>query len=170
MNDKIIWWTVVWILSIAWVAVSVTEEDIAEQYKENTWKELSINQEELVSYDEIIAQYKEFKLNLQGFSDNIDCQNYAYEFSSSCESVDVLLVDYLKSTDKSISCFDRINNNTDLIKSDLDYCVDAMKEEKLMINSFYNKTEGSCNSDCNAELEAPDYNLAAFQAYLNNIK
>jgi len=67
--------------------------------------------------------------------------NYEYEFSDSCQSVDAVLKDYLKSTDKSISCFTRINTNLDLEESDLNYCVEAMNEEKLVIKDFYNKTE-----------------------------
>lgn len=170
MNDKIIGWVVVWALSIAWVTISVTDEDIAEQYKENTWRELSVSQEDLVTYDEIILQYKEFKTDIQDFSNSIDCVNYDYEFSSSCESVEAVLWDYIVSVEKSLSCFNRINNNSDLQESDLNFCVDAMNEEKVITKDFYIKTEWFCNMDCNNELENSEYNLATFQAYLNNIK
>ena len=124
----------------------------------------------LLSYDEIILQYEDVKIQIQELSDSLDCMNYEYEFSDSCQSVDAVLKDYLKSTDKSISCLTRINTNLDLEESDLNYCVEAMNEEKLVIKDFYNKTEWYCNIDCNNELEAPEYNLATFQAYLNNIK
>ena len=169
MKDKIIW-GIVGILTIAWVTVSITQEDIAEQYKENTWKELIVNEEDLVSFDEIIKQYNEMKLDMQNFLNWIDCTNYEYDFSDSCSSVVISLKNEIKALDSSIICFSTINSKNDQEKSDINYCIDAMKKEKITTLDFYQKVSWSCNNDCNIDIESIEYNLAMFQAYLNNIE
>lgn len=140
MKDKIIW-GIVGILTIAWVTVSITQDDVAEQYKENTWKELTINEEDLVSFDEIIEANNQIKSDLQEFLNWIDCVNYEYDFPSSCSSVEISWQNQIKSIDNSNICFSKINNDINLEKSDLSYCIDAMKEEKITTLDFYQKVQ-----------------------------
>ena len=100
--EKIIGYWIAWILTIGWASVVITHDDVAQQYKANTWKELTIDESELVSFEESLKVEKEERNEMQALYDEIDCSEY--EDYNWCSSLKSNLEDIIASYDASIEC------------------------------------------------------------------
>lgn len=168
--EKIIGYWIAWILTIGWASVMITKDDIAQEYKANTWKELTINESELVTFEEVARDAREGKIIFEEVYNAIDCNNYEYNFHSSCTEVKTTLKSLIKATDWSIACYDKLAKDNNLEKVDLINCISSEKATRDAAKQFFIKTEWICNADCQSSLDLAEYNIAVFQAYLNKAK
>jgi len=167
--EKIIGYWIAWILTIGWASVMITKDDIAQEYKANTWKELTINESELLTYNEALNDAKETKALMQEYYQEIDCINYDYDFYASCDEVKVSLKSLINTFDWNISCYEKLVRDSDLEKADLINCVSSAKAMKDADKNFFVKTIWFCNEDCQSDIDALEYNIAVYQAYLNKV-
>ena len=169
MTKKIIGYWIAWILTIGWASVVITHDDVAQQYKTNTWKELVINENELSSFAEIAKETKESKDIMEETYKIIDCVNYEYNFSSSCEEVKSSIRNFINTVDWTIKCYDTLATKYNLERSDLFSCVSSEKATKDAVKQYYIKTEWICGTECQSSMDAFEYNIAVYQAYLNKL-
>lgn len=166
---KLIGYWIAWILTIWWATVMITQDDIAKEYKANTWRELTIDKSELSTFQEIAKETKEAKVMFEEFYNWIDCVNYEYDFPSSCEEVKTSLKTFINAIDSAVVCYDKMAKDEDLEKSDLVDCISSERTAKDAAEQVFLKMEWSCNADCQSTLDASEYNIAVFQAYLNKV-
>ena len=165
--SKIFGYWIAWVLTIWWASVVITHDDVAEQYKTNTWKELTINENDLMSFEEALKTEKEERNEMQAMYDEIDCdKNQDYNL---CTSFKSSLKDVMTSYDAAIDCDTRIVSKDNLEKSDLNFCIDAQKQLRDSTKNFYIAIDWSCESECQEEVDIYEYNIAMFQAYLNKL-
>ena len=69
---KLIGYWIAWVLTIWWATVVITNDDVADQYKANTWRELNINENELVSFEESLEAEKNGRNQFQAMYDELN--------------------------------------------------------------------------------------------------
>ena len=164
---KIIGYGIAWVLTIWWATVVITNDDIAQQYKNNTWKELSIDEMELVSFEEYLKAETEERNNMQSLYDEINCDEY--EEYDTCLALKDSLKEVIAWYDGSIECDTRIIEKQNLEKSDIAFCVNSETQLRDSVKNFYITIDWYCNEECEEELEAYEYNIAMFQSYQNKL-
>lgn len=164
---KLIGYWIAWALTIGWASVIITNDDVAEQYKANTWKELKINEDDFVSIEESLEAKKEIKNLFQAMNDKIDCnQDDDYK---SCQSFKTNLKDIINWLDLAIDCDTRISTKDNLEKSDISFCLDSAIKLRDATKNFYISEYWTCDKECEEDLESYEYNVAMFQAYLKKL-
>lgn len=166
MKDKIIGWVVVWVLTIAGVTVSITQEDVGQKYLENTGKELNISADDLVSYDDIIDWYKDEIHDMWDFYASMDCEEYDYDFYYECPEAKKLFSTYIDSLNQGLVCFETANTKYDLAVNDLNQCINAMNSMISSTYTIYDIFDWWCDENCEQDVEAYEYNKAMFEVYL----
>lgn len=168
MRDKIIGWAIAGILTIAGITVTVTQEDVANQYKENTGKELSISNDELFSYREIIDSNNELIASFESDYDYYNCENYDFEIYGTCDEFRNSILDYINATKSSNICFENLDRNN-VEKDTLEDCIEDM-ERLIEAESNYSYLYGGiCDEFCEENIDAYEYNKALFQSYIKNL-
>ena len=157
---KIIGYWIAWILTIGWASVIITHDDIAQEYKANTWKELTIDESELSTFKEVARETRESKLADEEAYRTIDCVNYEYDFSSTCEEVKSAMKTYIDTVDWIITCYDKLAADDDLEKTDLLNCITTEKATRDAMKQFYIKVNWTCNEECQKSVDAFEYNIA----------
>lgn len=166
---KLIGYWIAWILTIWWATVMITRDDVAQQYKANTWKELTIDESELVSFGELRKEAREASATFKQYYQETDCNNYEYDFYDSCEATKQSFNNAANTLEKNATCYDNIENNDNLEKSDIEFCISSEKEARDALKDLYIKLEWSCGSECQSTVDAAEYNIAMFQAYLKKL-
>lgn len=166
---KIIGYWIAWVLTIWWATVVITNDDVAKQYKENTWKELTIDESELFTFDELAQDTRENKAIFEKYYKTIDCAKYDYDFNASCEDTKTSFKAFIDTFDWEITCYEKLSEDKDLEKYDLINCVDAEKASRDTEETVYTNMYWFCDEDCQADIDAHEYNIALFQSYLNKI-
>ena len=164
---KLIGYWIAWALTIWWASVIITNDDVAEQYKANTWKELTINEDDFVSVEESLEAKKQAKELFQAMYNELDC-NKTDDYKR-CTSVKSSFKDLINWLDSAIDCDTRISTKNNLEKSDITFCLNSAKELRDAVKNFYIVSDWTCNSECEEDLEPYEYNIAMFQAYLNKL-
>lgn len=161
---KLIGYWIAWVLTIWWASVVITNDDVADQYKANTWRELNIDESEFVSFEESLETEKNGRNQFQAMYDELNCNktndyNKCLLFKTSIKKI----IEWL---DGAIECKTRIVWKDNLEKSDISFCIDAEKELRDATKDFYISIDWSCGAECQETLDAYEYNVAMFQAYL----
>lgn len=164
---KLIGYWIAWVLTIWWASVIITNDDVAEQYKANTGRELTINEDDFVSVEESLAAKKEMRNLFQRMNDEIDC-NQADDYKW-CKSFKTNLKDIINWIDLSIECDTRISTKDNLEKSDISFCLDSAIKLRDATKNFYISEYWTCDSECEEDLKWYEYNIAMFQAYLKKL-
>ena len=165
--EKIIGYWIAWILTIGWASVMITKDDIAQEYKTNTWKELIINESELSTFEEVARDSRESKEVFEELYRTIDCVNYEYDFPASCIEVKTTVKSFIEAANWSIACYDKLAANKNLEKFDLLNCISSERATRDAAKQFYIKIEWMCSTECQSVIDAFEYNIAVYQAYLN---
>ena len=166
---KVIGYWIAWVLTIGWATVYITHDDIAQQYKANTWKELTIDESELVGFGELAKDAREGSATFKQLYQETDCNNYEYDFYDSCETTKQSFNNVANKLEKNATCYDNIENNDNLEKSDIEFCISSEKEARDALKDIYIKIEWSCDNECQSAIDAAEYNIAMFQAYLKKL-
>lgn len=167
---KVIWYWIAWVLSICWVSVYVTNDDVAREYKKNTWKELQINEGDFSSFEEVANRDKETISTMLETYNSLDC-NYEYpSFHDTCPNIKESILNVISALYGEIECMKILTTKDDLERSDLLFCIEKEKEWKESWIDFNKKVLWYCWEKCQQSIDSIDYNIALFQAYLNKVK
>ncbi len=161
---KLIGYWIAWALTIWWASVVITHDDVANQYKANTWRDLTIDESEFVSFEESLESEKAGKAQFQTMYNELDC-NKTNDYKK-CLWFKTSIKGIIEWLDSAIECKTRLISKDDLEKSDISFCIDAEEQLKDATKNFYISIDWTCNSDCQKALEGNEYNIAMFQAYL----
>ena len=165
--EKIIGYGIAWVLTIWWASVVITHDDVAEQFKRNTWRELEIDKIETVSFEESLKIEKQERNEMQAMYNEINCNEYEdYNWCSSLKKSLKKVIDWY---DWSIDCDNRIVSKNDIEKSDISFCINAQKQLRDSVKDFYIVMDWICDQECQEEIDIYEYNIAMFQAYLNKV-
>lgn len=164
---KLIGYGIAWVLTIWWASVIITNDDVAEQYKANTGKDLTINEDDFVSIEESLKAKKQVRELFQTTYDELDCnKSDDYKWCTSSKSA---FKDFISWLDSEIECETRIATKKNLEKSDISFCLKASTELRDAAKNFYIVWYWTCDSECEEDLKWYEYNIAMFQAYLKKL-
>lgn len=164
---KLIGYWIAWVLTIWWASVVITNDDVAQQYKSNTWKELTINEDDFISIEESLKMKKDVKDQFQSMYNGMDC-NKTNDYKT-CKNLKWSIKEIISWLESAIDCDTRITTKKDLEKSDISFCLDSSIELRDATKNFYINVYWTCNADCEESLNWYEYNIAVFQAYLKKL-
>lgn len=166
---KIIGYGIAWIMTIWWLSLAVSYNDVAEQYEANTWKELTINENDLINIKESVETKKRVKEQFQTMNNELICNGSGDDYNL-CTSLKLSFNDLVNQLNVAIDCDSRIISKNDLKESDISFCLNASMWLRDIAKNIYIISDWTCNSECEESLEWYEYNIAMFQTYLNNIE
>ena len=184
---KFLWYWIVWVLSIWWITYTVTQDDVRDQYRANTWKELVVDESDFVTPEEQIEDLNQileyFKLDF----DHEDCKEvgsdrdalyekyFMWEWGAlftkkvTCDKLVDVFADGYSATKMALRCEETQLNNNDLEKSDIEYCVKAWQKVRDADTAFYTTLYAECSEACEKDITADEYNIAFYQSFLKQL-